>query len=86
MATFNPRLFTSPDRLKAISPEYLIQLFTPWAPYLAARGLSLAQISSDAFPFEALSQILMTPTDNAPKDMVDALYYIDELSDLEFEE
>lgn len=86
MATFNPRLFTSPDRLKAISPKYLIQLFTPWAPYLAARGLSLAQISSDAFPFQALSQILMTPTDNAPKDMVDALYYIDELSDLEFED
>lgn len=86
MAKFDPRLFTSPDRLKAISPEYLIHLFTPWAPYLAARGLSLPQISSDPFPFEALSQILMTPTDTAPKDMVDALYYIDELSDLEFEE
>jgi hypothetical protein len=86
MAKFDPRLFTSPDRLKAISPEYLIQLFTPWAPYFSARGLSLPQISSDSFPFESLSQILMTPTDNAPKDMVDALYYIDELSDLDFEE
>ena len=86
MAKFNPRLFTSPDRLKAISPEYLIQLFTPWAPYLAARGLPLPQFSSDPFPFEALSRILMTPTDSAPKDMVDALYYIDELSDLEFED
>ena len=86
MAKFDPRLFTSPDRLKAISPEYLIQLFAPWASYFAARGLSLPQISSDSFPFEALSQILMTPTDTAPKDMVDALYYIDELSDLEFED
>lgn len=86
MAIFNPRLFTSPDRLKAISPEYLIQLFTSWAPYLAARGLHLPQMTSDSFPFESLSQILMTPTDGAPKDMVDALYYIDELSDLDFED
>lgn len=86
MAKFDPRLFTSPDRLKAISPEYLIQLFTPWAPYLAARGLPLQQFSAGNFPFEPLSKILMTPTDAAPKDMVDALYYIDELADLEFEE
>ena len=82
MAKFDPRLFTSPDRLKAISPEYLIQLFTPWAPYLAARGLPLQQFSAGNFPFEPLSKILMTPTDAAPKDMVDALYYIDELADL----
>ena len=86
MAKFDPRLFTSPDRLKAISPEYLIQLFTPWAPYLAARGLPIQQLSAAEFPFESLSRILMTPTDGAPKDMVDALYYIDELADLEFEE
>jgi len=86
MAKFDPRLFTSPDRLKAISPEYLIQLFTPWAPYLAARGLPIQQLSAADFPFESLSRILMTPTDGAPKDMVDALYYIDELSDLDFEE
>lgn len=86
MAKFDPRLFTSPDRLKAISPEYLIELFTPWAPYLAARGLPIQQLSAADFPYEPLSKILMTPTDSAPKDMVDALYYIDELADIEFEE
>ena len=86
MATYNPRLFTSPDRLKMISPENLIRLFEPWAPYLAARGLVLPQHESGLFPFDDLSRILMTPTDAAPKEMVDALYYIDELADLDFED
>ena len=40
-----------------------------------------------SFRFEALSRVLMTPTDDAPPNMVDALYFIDEnASDGSFED
>jgi hypothetical protein len=78
MSTFNPRLFTNHDRLKSIAPTHLISLFKPWADYLANRGIVLPDSGDVEFPFEALSRVLMMPTDATPPGMIDALYFIDE--------
>jgi hypothetical protein len=78
MSTFNPRLFTNHDRLKSIAPTHLISLFKPWSDYLANRGIVLSDSSGVEFPFESLSRVLMMPTDDAPPDMVDALYFVHE--------
>lgn len=78
MSTFNPRLFTNHDRLKSIAPTHLISLFKPWSDYLANRGIVLPDSDDVEFPFESLSSVLMMPTDDAPSDMVDALYFVHE--------
>ena len=86
MPTFNPRLFTKADRLKNISVANLVALFNPWSDYLAARGVVLAGNEGD-FPFERLSGVLMTPNDDTPTELVDALYFIHETaSDLRAED
>lgn len=77
MPTFNPRLFTKADRLKNISVANLVALFNPWSDYLAGRGVVLAGNEED-FPFERLSAVLMTPNDDTPTELVDALYFIHE--------
>ena len=83
MATFNPRLFTSPDRLKMISPENLIRLFDTMGPI--SRGPRPCPSRSIASGHVSVRRPVADPDDpdgRAPKDMVDALYYIDELPDL----
>ena len=77
MPTFNPRVFTKPDRLKNIAAHNLVALFDLWPDYLPSRGLSLSG-HPDGFPFEQLSSVLMTPNDHTPPDLIDALYFIDE--------
>ncbi len=77
MPTFNPRLFTKADRLKNISVANLVALFDPWSDYLSGRGIELVE-DEDEFPFERLSGVLMTPTDETPTELVDALYFIHE--------
>ncbi|MBB6193192.1 hypothetical protein FHS51_003448 [Sphingobium wenxiniae] len=86
MPTFNPRLFTKADRLKNISAANLVALFSPWSEYLAGRGVELID-DEDEFPFDRLSSVLMTPTDETPTELVDALYFIHEsASDLRIED
>lgn len=86
MPTFNPRLFTKADRLKNISVANLVALFNPWSEYLAGRGVELVD-DEDGFPFERLSGVLMTPTDETPTELVDALYFIHETAgDLRIED
>ncbi|WP_188235854.1 hypothetical protein [Sphingopyxis sp. LK2115] len=86
MPTFNPRLFTKADRLKNISVANLVALFSPWSEYLAGRGVELVD-DEDGFPFERLSGVLMTPTDETPTELVDALYFIHETAgDLRIED
>ena len=77
MPTFNPRVFTKPDRLKNIAATNLVALFDLWPDYLPSRGLSLVDYPEE-FPFEKLSGVLMTPNDNTPAELIDALYFIDE--------
>lgn len=84
--TFNPRLFAKADRLKNISVSNLVALFNPWADYLAGRGVELVN-DEEGFPFERLSGVLMTPNDETPTELVDALYFIHETaSDLRVED
>lgn len=83
MPAFNPRIFTNPDRLKSISPKYLLTFFNKWRSYISARGLELPDDAAEEFPFDDLSQILMRPDDSVPPEMVDALYYVHETASKE---
>lgn len=83
MASFNPRSFTSPDRLKSVSAQHLLTFFSKWQDYFANRGLTLPSQVDDEFPYDELAGILMKPDDKVPQDMVDALYYVHETASKE---
>jgi hypothetical protein len=78
MASFNPRIFTSPDRLKSISATHLLAFLSKWKEYFASRGVSLPDEANEDFPYDTIAQVLMKPDDHVPDQMVDALYYIHE--------
>lgn len=78
MATFNPRIFTNPDRLKHIAPKRLLAFLDPWKGYFSARGVDLSEADADDMPLEDIAHVLMNPDATVPEDMVNALYYVDE--------
>ena len=78
MASFNPRSFTSPDRLKSISAKHLLKFFATWSGYLSERGFALPAEADDDFPYDELAAVLMKPDDKVPPKMVDALFYVHE--------
>lgn len=78
MASFNPRKFADPDRLRSIAPARLTMLLGPWRDYFERRGLHLPDTANTVIDYSLLSGILMQPDHGTPADMVDALYYVQE--------
>ena len=78
MATFNPRVFTNPSRLKEIDPDRLILFLSTWQDYFIGRGLDLTAADTSDMPFDTIAAILMNPDQAVPESMVNALYYVHE--------
>ncbi|MDG1117194.1 MAG: hypothetical protein P8N72_08705 [Flavimaricola sp.] len=78
MATFNPRVFTNPSRLKEIDPNRLILFLSTWSDYFIGRGLNLTAADTSDMPFDTIAAILMNPDQAVPESMVNALYYVHE--------
>lgn len=83
MATLNPRRFAQPDTLKSIAHERLIAFLNPFAAYLADRDLVLPNGAGEEIDYGLLSSILMNPDEATPTDLVDALYFVHEMSTTE---
>lgn len=80
MVAFSLRKFANPDLLKTIAPNRLVALLAPWSEYLAARGLTFPTNGSEGIDCSILAHILINPDASLPKEMVDALYYVNETS------
>lgn len=83
MASFNPRRFSDPDRLRAISPDRLIAFLAPWRTFLETRGLHFPDPPATEIDCAGLADILMRPDAATPPDMIDALYYVHETATAE---
>ena len=83
MATHRLPKFTHPDFLKTIAPERLISVFRPYKAYLSRRQLELPDDPAGEVDYEALSAIIIHPHEDVPRAMVEALYYIHEMSSIE---
>lgn len=82
MSTYNLRRFAHVDGLKSIAIEHLHSLLSKFSEYLERRGFTLTHpVDPVAFEYETLTEILMNPADDTPKDLIDALYLIHEMSD-----
>jgi hypothetical protein len=67
--------------LRAIDCRYLEELLTPYADFLAPRGVTLPLADREApLKYQALSQLLIAPEKGMPRELVDAAYLIDELA------
>ena len=83
MPSFSLRRFSEPDTLKAIDPSILIRFLRPFDEYLRRRDFSLPATPSSDIDYGRLCRILITSDDTVRPEMVDALYYVHELSDEE---
>jgi hypothetical protein len=81
MAMFRLRRFSSPSILKAIAPDRLLYFLEPYRPFLQGRGLSLPPLNSGCRPeYEKLIGVFMAPDDSTPKELIDALFFVDEMA------
>ncbi len=80
MPAFFPRRFTSLETLKTFTPENLVAMLLPYREYLAGRGLILPDHSGGEFDHQALVDILIDPDPDMPRRLVDAIFYIHEMS------
>lgn len=83
MASFNPRKFADPDRLRSIAPARLEAFMVPWRDYLLGRGFEFPASTLIEIDYAGLAEILMRPDAATPADMVDALYYVHETASAE---
>jgi hypothetical protein len=81
MAAFILRQFSRPETLRTIDRKRLIRFLLPFSEFLQSRGLSLPQATSDIdIHYESLAELFMTPSEATPKDLIDALYFVNEMA------
>lgn len=81
MATFNPRRFTKPEVLRTIGRSHLIDFLRRFESYFTANGFVIpADTDAAEIDYETLSIILASPAHDPPLKLVDALYFINDLS------
>ena len=83
MAAFTLRRFSNPEALRAIRTSTLLELLRPYADYFTRRGLQLQTSGRGRSPeldYRTLTDVLMRPDDDVPRELVDDLYYVHEMS------
>jgi hypothetical protein len=81
MATFRLSHFSSPEVIKAIDRRRLVAFLDPHRAFFKTRGIDLPAVASDGEPdYDALVRVFMSPDESTPKDLIDALYYVDGMS------
>jgi hypothetical protein len=80
------RKFTKPQFLKSIGRELLGQLFTTFATDMASKNIAMpdAALPDDVY-YKSLSNVAMSP-DGLPDNMIDTLYAIEEMANVEGQE
>ena len=81
MATYQLRRLCRPELLRAIDIEQLDELLRPHTEYLARHGITLPIAGREApLKYIALVQLFIAPQEGMPRELIDALYFIDDLS------
>lgn len=78
MASFKLRRFSNPAVLKAISRPLLVRFLEPHQDFLARRDFALHD--PGGLDYDALAAILMSPDEHTPDGLLDALFFVDEMS------
>lgn len=81
MATYRLRHFSSPHVLRTIEPERLLTFLQPYRAFFSAQGYDLPDPNSrHEIQYQQLVDIFMSPNDTSPRELLDALFLVDEMS------
>lgn len=81
MATWSLRRFSCPEVLKRINHDHLVAFLEPYCRFFTSRGVSLpTPNSNDEIDYQALVKVFLSPDAKTPKELIDALYFVDELA------
>lgn len=81
MATFRLRHFSSPGVLRAIDRARLLGFLGPHRDFFADQGYELpAAESHEEIQYQRLIDIFMSPSEASPRELLDALFLVDEMS------
>lgn len=84
MATFRLRHFSNPAILRSIEPERFLTLLDTHRQFFHDRGYPLPlQGNAAELNYQSLVDIFSTPDASSPKELLDALFLIDEMSTAE---
>jgi len=78
MGTLRLRRFADPGTLKSIRPEYLQEFLGRWAIYFARRDVT---VSGGPLDYETLACTLVSPDDDTPPALLQALHLVHEMAD-----
>jgi hypothetical protein len=78
MAQFRLRAFSNVDILQEINPSRLIEFLNQFPSFFRSRNLNIKSDSS--LDYEQLVQVLMSPNSDTPDELVDALYFVDQMA------
>jgi len=81
MGTYHLRRLCCLELFRAIDSRQLDRLLEPYADYLARHGIGLPIAGREApMKYMALVQLFIAPASDTPRALIDALYFVDELS------
>jgi hypothetical protein len=80
MGAFRLRRFSSPETLKTIAHDQLVAFLRPHEAFLKRRGFNLNRPEFSGKDFAGLAGIFVSPDGDTPDDLVNALYYVEEMS------
>jgi hypothetical protein len=81
MATYHLRRFSSVKVLREIAPHRLLAFLEPYRDFFHRVGAALPPADSGGEPdYEALKSVFMSPDDTTPDELIDALYFVDEMA------
>ncbi len=77
MKIFRWRRFSDPGFLGRIAPTLLREMLAPFGGFFATHRVVL---SPDALDYDALSALFVDPAKGIPEELIETLYYLDEVS------
>jgi hypothetical protein len=81
MATYVLRRFSCPETLQTIAPRQFLLFLHPHRHFFQRRGITLPLPNSGQAPdYEQLARAFLSPDDKTPRELIDALYFVDELA------
>jgi len=83
MSNFNLRRFTTVDVLKSIRIENLLAFLSPYREYFVSKGVLMPNGTASSFDYKGLIAVFMNPDEGMPKELIDALYFVDEMATTE---
>ncbi|RMH15039.1 MAG: hypothetical protein D6701_10465 [Gemmatimonadetes bacterium] len=79
MASLRFRHFSSARALKRFEPACLIELLRPYRDYFKSRDWTWPEAGEEP-DYQSLANVLMAPGSDTPDELLDALFFIDEMS------